>query len=437
MKRVSCATLLIFGFGALIAPRCRAAAVSQDIKVEETRNQAEAGKHCLFVKDANGRPSPGVVIKKDRIEVLDDKGNPTNTVPLENVPAEAIETHVYADPHGKVVGIQVTKGIDERREAWKTGEYYILDASGRKTLDLKPFNDATHPLPSPSGDYAVGWTNEMGPPIFYDAQGTRNAWARKWYERAKKGFRGEPVAEWPDMFEASKAWFSRDGSRVAVHGTGPGPRASLVVYDASGNKLFEKDDAWNPVFSRDEARMAYAVVGKKIAVVDASGAAVWEKSGIGLPEKFSEDGKLLLVQGREKLTMLDAATGKVIWDWQPTPGKLAELRHGATPPEQGPLKGNQGFGFTLVAGTPDFSRVVALGSTLKEEPVWPGKPQRRIAVEKDHLLVFDGKGNLLAWEELPGDTFSVPTSEISISVSDDGKTIAVPGPGGMHYFSVK
>jgi WD40 repeat protein len=392
----------------------------------EVAPPTQAVEYVLFSKTTNGKIVPNVVVRPDRIDVMDEAGKVINTINREANPAENSETHIYPGRFGKVIGVHTTRGHSASRESWASGEYYILDASGRKTLEIKPFNAGTEPVPSPSGDYAVGWPEEMGPPIFYDASGIRNKWAH--------GFAGDG---WPNLFTVSSVFFSPDGSRVAV--TAHHARKNIMfVYDSQGNKIFEKDGVRTALFSDDSRRLAFATKNGTSGVMDDAGNILWEKPIVQNPAKFSADGKLLIFRAGPVLALFKADTGEQVWQWKPGEDDFAQLRQGRKIEADGPLKANPGLGILAVEATPDLSRIVAVGISQKYVPVVPDKPQRQLEGASDHVLIFDRSGNLISWKVLPADTIQSVSwmAVVPLAISDDGETVVVGGRDGLHTFSV-
>lgn len=378
----------------------------------------------LFTKDTSGQPTPRVLLLKDRIEIRDKDGNVKDTIAKSGNSSKNIETRFYPDKHGKVVGVHVTQGYSQSHESWTSGEYYILDVNGSKTLDIKNFNDNTRPIPSPSGDYAVGWPEADtpgGPPIFYDADGQRNKWAH--------GFKGDG---WPEMYETWDACFSPDGKHVAVLAKNgdTGKKTLMLVYDAFGNKVFAKESVGNDVlFSPDSAHIAYySPINHKLGLVSVNGKVDWEADIHALPRLFSDDGKFLLLTTGDSLSMVETATGKMLWKWI---ANAENLKNRSIPKKSG---GWEGFTLRYAAATPNLSRIVVTATTLKDVPVELGKPQLHAVSDKDHLLVFNGQGHLIHWETLPGESFKIPSTLIQIS--DDGKMVAVSMNDGLEYFSM-
>lgn len=381
-----------------------------------------AVEHCLLRSDAEGKPLPRVLIKKDRIEIIGDDGRLKSIWPRSNDASEKIETRIYPDKHGKVIGVHVTKGYGERREGWTSGEYYILDASGNKTLDLKKFDANTMPIPSPSGDYAVGWPGADtpgGPPIFYDAKGVRNKWAH--------GFTGDG---WPEGYATNGVSFSPDGHSAAVLAEGIGrDKHLMIVYDAYGEKILEKDGvSRDVVFSPDGSQIAYYSMPRgHIGLVDTNGHVLWIRNLQALPRLFSSDGHHLLVMTGNFVGMLQANTGNLVWKWE---ANAENLRGRSTPrtPDMG-----EGFALRSLAATPDFSRVVMTATTLRRESVKPAG--WRLVSASDHILVFNENGRLIHWESLPGDSLQIPST--LLQVSQDGKTIVTSTNDGISHFSMK
>lgn len=403
----------------------RGKAVGGDYMLEKQRADKTSGamEHCLMSKDATGRPRPAVVVKKDRIEVLNENGGVKVRLPKETNPAEKVETHVYPDRHGKVVGVQVTRGYSQQREGWTSGEYYILDSKGNRTLNLREFNVNTRPIPSPSGDYAVGWPGADtpgGPPIFYDANGVRNKWAH--------GFKGDG---WPEMYETHEVRFSPEGRHVAVLAKNGdlGKYTMMIVYDSNGNKLFEKKDVdRDVVFSSDSLKLAYySTLKGKVGLVNIQGSAAWEKDIKALPRLFSSDGRFLLVMTGNFLGMIRADNGNLIWKWE---ANVENLRGRSTP--RSPNM-EDGFWLASLAATPDFDRIIMTASTLKRESLKPAG--WHLVSEKDHILIFNRKGHLIHWETLPGESFQIPST--MLQVSDDGQHVAVALKDGIAHFTLK
>jgi hypothetical protein len=385
-----------------------------------------AAEHYLLKVDSAGIPSPGVVIRKDRTEIRDSDGKTKDSIARTDDPARKIETHFYPDTHGKVVGVHVTKGKGKNSESWDEGEYYILDAQGNKTLEIKNFHDNTRPIPSPSGDYAVGWpgaTTPGGPPIFYDAKGVRNKWAH--------GFKGDG---WPKQYETWGARFSPEGRYVAISAKNgdSGKKTLTVVYDSKGNKVFDAESVGGGdlLFSPDSAHLAYySPLNKKLGLVDMKGQLVWEANIQALPRIFSEDGHYLLVMTGELLALVDAANGKSVWEWR---AHAENLKGRANARKAGSY---DGFALRSIAATPDLSRIVLTATSLKDAPVSPGKRQRRAVSDNDHLLIFNEKGRLIGWETFPGQSFKIPATLVQLS--RDGRTIAVSMNDGIAYYGMK
>jgi outer membrane protein assembly factor BamB len=392
---------------------------------QQGRGYVGVVQHCLMRKDSNGVLIPRVIVDDNQIAVLNDTGTIEKTITIHNANTKDERVHVYQGKFGKTLGVQITRGYSSTQESWTSGEYYILNENGEKTLDLKKFDDNTRPIPSPSGDYAVGWPEEGtpgGPPIFYDANGIRNKWAH--------GFSGEG---WPKMYGTFDATFSPDGKYVAIL-AGNGDAAEnpmMIVYDAHGNKLFEKMGASKGfLFSPDASRIAYySATDQKLGMVGIDGRQLWETSLQVLPRVFSADGSLLLTMTTNSIAVINAVTGKLVWEWKADTNNLK----GQSFP-RGPHSWD-GFVLGSVAATPDFSRVIATAATLKDTPVIPGKPQLHAVSDRNHLLVFNKDGHLIHWEDFSKDNFQLPSAQIGIS--NDGNNITILMNNGIVSFSLK
>ncbi len=392
-----------------------------EVRIKRTQPLPTGTEMCLLGRDAKGYPVPRVAVKSSEIEFFDDDGNVKKRVIRLTQDNQNIKTRIYNGRQEKTIGVHITKGFSSKRESWTSGEYFIFDLDGRQTLHLEKFNDNTQPMPAPSGDYAVGWpgpTTPGGPPIFYDASGVRNKWA--------KGFSG---TGWPDGFEVSNVEFSDNGQMVGVEAR-HGRKRRALVFSSSGDKLFELENGGRVLFSPTKGNLAFYKWGHGVGFADISGKESEGPSIEAFPEKFSSDGRRLLARSGGFLAMIDVETGKELWRWSRTqgqiPGKDSSGKAIQTKTPQ--------FSLRKVDATEDFSLIVVLGMTMRFEYPNPNQPQRRLAVDKDHIFFIDAGGKLLREETLPGGTFSTP--EAAIKLSADGSTVVVAGSDKVSHFSI-
>ena len=383
--------------------------------------------HVVFGKDARGNPIPRIVVAARHVEFRDKSGNVVQKIPYTAYNAATkTETSIYTTRYGKNIAVHITHGYSPGRESWETGEYSIYDENGNKTLRLNPFNEDTRPEPSPSGDYAVGYPNDdmMGPPLFYDAKGTRNEkWARRWYERAKTGFKsGQPVEEWPDMGTADSVNFSPDGKYVAVACDTYGPRGRItitIVYDSNGDKLFQKR-GYPLIFSSGGKTLFYSD-GTQTSATGIDGHTIWTSTTPFVPEAFSKDGRFLIARKGPAIYKVRMADGRINWKWE---GIWAYLNRHDT---AGRIvaTSNIDFGILAVATAPDLKRIVAIGSRSNDGATFN--------VLSENIIILNDQGNLIAQKTIDGNVFSTLALPV---ISNDGSLVAIQENTGLFYFEV-
>ncbi len=394
---------------------------SSEIQLERTQPLPSNTETCVLGRDSKGYPTAKAAVNSDAVEFLDASGKVQKVIARRRNDDQKMQTHIYKGKHGKVIGVHVTRGYSSSRESWTSGEYFVFDQDGNETLHIEQFNDITRPVPSPSGDYAVGWpspTTPGGPPIFYDARGVRNKWAH--------GFSGEG---WPAGFEVNDVTFSSDGQVVGVNAK-KGRKRRALVFNSNGDKLCEVDDGENVLFSPSRTRFAYYKRGHGVALADINGSEAWVTPTEAYPAKFSVDEKRLLVRSGGFLAMIDVATGKELWRWSRKQERLA----GKNSSGQVVQTRMPQFSLRNVDSPDDLSVIVVLGMAMKFEYLKPDQPQRRLVVDKDYMFMLDGDGNLLQEKALPGGTFAVPDAPMVFS--QDGGTVAVAGDGKISYFRI-
>ena len=375
--------------------------------------------HVVFGKDARGNPIPRIVVAARHVEFRDKSGNVVQKIPYTAYNAATkTETSIYTTRYGKNIAVHITHGYSPGRESWETGEYSIYDENGNKTLRLNPFNEDTRPEPSPSGDYAVGYPNDdmMGPPLFYDAKGTRNEkWARRWYERAKTGFKGgQPVEEWPDMGTANSVNFSPDGKYVAVACDTYGPRGRItitIVYDSNGDKLFQKR-GYPLIFSSGGKTLFYSD-GTQTSATGIDGHTIWTSTTPFVPEAFSKDGRLLIARKGPDIYEVRMADGRINWKWEGKWHKIGVF----TDPRTHQLIVEKDFGILNLEATSDLHHIAAVG--LKKG--------------NKSIFVFDRNGRLLAHSQaIPNLLIPVPT----ISIANNGNLVSIQGRSVILYLAI-
>ncbi len=388
--------------------------------------------HVVFGKDNNGNPIPRILVTAHHVEFRDKNGSVIKKIPYTaQDEATKTETHLYTTRYGKNIAVHVTHGYSPVRESWETGEYSIYDENGNETLRLRPFNDDTMPSPSPSGDYAVGYPNDamMGPPNFYDAKGTRNEkWARRWYERAKTGFKsGRPIEEWPDEGIAGPVRFSPDGKYAAVFCTVIGSEKITIVYDSNGDKLFQKK-GYPIIFSSDGKTLFYSDE-TKTSAAGMDGHVIWTSTTAFLPEAFSRDGQFLIARKGPAIYEARMTDGRINWKWE---GKWHFLME---PDGHGNLvkTNNADFGISYVAIAPNSKIVAAIGIKSGFEYLDASKQSHRFIIKDSNLFIFDSHtGRLLAHQAISRLSIPVPT----ISIAENGNLVSIQGQSEIFYLAI-
>lgn len=410
--------------------------------LEHEEKRARKITNSLLRFDAADKPYVSIIDDEQEIEIRDDKGKIKRKIAKPHNPKIHLRTRVHVGDYGNVMAVHITSGHSPTRESWTEGEYYILNDKGEVTLHLKPFNDNTSPIPSPSGDYAIGWPGPMGPggpPIFYDAAGHRNKWAH--------GFTGEG---WPDSHEVQEAKFSPDGSRVVVIALGPNfaPGATagshfLIVYDSNGNKLWER--------KLDNIKRASAVFSPKgtylllmerqspawspfLTLLTMAGVPIWRIPYSGGDPMFSDDESLLFIAGSNPTGTVNTVESFEI------PG--------------GKLRWNQGWNSDLIerlkkdAGSPGATfriygldvalrsqAVVILGTAFRQKKITGGGHADEATTSVVAIFSVDGK--LLGETALPPTLPYVAGNGVGVKISPDGSAVTIPTQRGWLRYRIK
>ncbi len=401
----------------------------RDITLEHKQKFSKPIKFLGIGIDSGGNPYPKFIASQRYIKILGVKGEIKRLITRKENPKGSLNTGIYQNEYGNNLAVHITNGYSDARESWLNGEYFIFDGEGHETLHIKHFDDNTTPIPSPSGDYAVGWPSPAegvgGPPIFYDVNGYRNKWAGRWWKWARRAFKGEAVREWPAIYGVEDVNFSADGNRVVVGGYKGDPIISgrTFMYDANGNLLWKIPGSGKAVFSPEGKYLAQAGwLGTRLLSTD-TGQVIWENkkvNGALIYMKFSSNGDSLLVASSQgNVYFFNAHTGKILW--QLAGQSLPNMPHGFN------------FGIKGLGVTGNIKIIALAAETFRIKNHYP-------ETLNDYLILLSGKGRLISTLTLPPDTFTLEGmfygGSVPLAFSRDGDKLMIVTKNDLRTYKI-
>lgn len=329
------------------------------------------------------------------------------------------DVQTYGGPFHDNVAVHIQKQFDRRRRTYAQGEFFIFDSQGKVTMHLSRFEFNFNPVPSPSGDYAVGGGVDFGtrPPMFIDAAGVRNKWA----------VGAQANSPWPRGFATERVFFSRNGKRVAVAAMA-GERDKVLGFDSRGNVQWMLDERALIFFQRAGDGFIKVLEGQ-VALCDSRARILWKTDvpGIG-PWSYGvidSHDKVFAVTTKSSLIAIDTQAGAILWN-----SDTKSL------PEMGGISGARISG---LEASDDLGRIALAIYPWKArvETASNGRDVEIKEMRPNLVAVFDKGGVLLDEIVLPPLYLKEYRAEgVSFRISPSGKKLFIPGEFGVASYSI-